>query len=87
MTGEAGNRTMFSVAEVASILNVHANTVRKWSDEGRIKSCRVGSRGDRGFTADDIKDFIESSLVSPLEFYQNGMAVDGKHTLTLLNIS
>ncbi len=87
MTWEDGNCTIFSVAEVASILNVHANTVRKWSDEGRIKSCRVGLRGDRGFTAEDIKEFIDSSLVSPLEFYQNSVEGDGRHALTLLNIS
>ena len=87
MTWQDGNTTIFSVAEVASILNVHANTVRKWSDEGRIKSCRVGSRGGRGFTAEDIKDFIDSSLVSPLEFYQNGVTGDGRPALTLLNIS
>ena len=87
MTGEDGNRVMFSVAEVASILNVHVNTVRKWSNEGLLKSCRIGSRGDRGFDPEDIKDFIDSSLVAPLEFYQNGVAGDGRPALTLLNIS
>jgi excisionase family DNA binding protein len=87
MIGEEDNNVMFSVAEVATILNVHANTVRKWSDEGRIKSCRVGPRGDRGFTPDDLKKFIESSLVMPLEFYGSSVAGDGNHELTLLNIS
>jgi excisionase family DNA binding protein len=87
MIGEEDKNVMFSVADVATILNVHANTVRKWSDEGRIKSCRVGARGDRGFTPDDLKEFIESSLVAPLEFYGSSMAGDGNERLTLLNIN
>jgi excisionase family DNA binding protein len=87
MTGQSGKDVMFSVAEVAAILNVHANTVRKWSDDGILKSCRVGARGDRGFSPIDLREFIESSLVTPLEFYGNGAAGDGTPTLTLLNIN
>jgi hypothetical protein len=61
--------------------------VRKWSDEGRIKSCRVGARKDRGFYPEDVKEFIESSLVSPLEFYRTGVSEEGRTVMTLLNIS
>ena len=87
MEESENNSVMFSVADVASILNVHVNTVRRWSNEGRIKSCRIGRRGDRGFTPEDLKDFIESSLVTPLQFYGNSVAEDGGTTLTLLSIS
>jgi len=80
------NTVMFTVADVASILNVHVNTIRRWSNEGRIKSYRVGVRGDRCFTPADLKDFIDSSLVAPLDFYANSVAEDGTTSLQLSSI-
>jgi excisionase family DNA binding protein len=45
---------MLTTSEVAQILNVHINTVRRWSNQGVIKSYRIGSRGDRRFRREDI---------------------------------
>ncbi len=45
---------MLTTSEVARILNVHINTVRRWSNQGAIKSYRIGSRGDRRFRKGDV---------------------------------
>ena len=49
---------LLAVQEVADLLNVHPNTVRQWSDQGLIKSYRIGPRGDRRFRQEDITSFI-----------------------------
>jgi excisionase family DNA binding protein len=46
--------SMLSVSDVSRMLNIHINTVRRWSDEGIIKSCRINGRGDRRFDKDEI---------------------------------
>ena len=45
---------MLTVREVAQILHIHNNTVRRWSDQGIIKTYRIGPRGDRRFRTADI---------------------------------
>ena len=45
---------MLTVREVSQLLNVHSNTLRRWSDQGILKAYRIGPRGDRRFRAEDI---------------------------------
>ena len=49
---------MLTINEVARLLNVHINTVRRWSNQGALKSYRIGSRGDRRFRQEDIESFL-----------------------------
>ena len=49
---------MLTINEVAELLNVHINTVRRWSNQGTLKAYRVGSRGDRRFRQEDIDSFL-----------------------------
>ena len=49
---------VFTVSEVAAALRVHPNTVRHWSDAGLLKTSRIGPRGDRRFSWDDIHSFL-----------------------------
>jgi excisionase family DNA binding protein len=73
---------MLTTSEVARLLNVHINTVRRWSNQGVLKTYRIGSRGDRRFHREDIARFLSqksrmnklgtelevlSSLTQPLE--------------------
>lgn len=53
------SKRTLSTRDVATLLGVHANTVRRWSDEGRLEYFRVCSRGDRRFRRKDIDRFIE----------------------------
>jgi len=41
-------------AQVARLLNVHINTVRRWNSRGILKAYRVGPRGDRRFKWEDV---------------------------------
>lgn len=49
--------TLLSTSDVAKIFGVHPNTIRRWSEEGKLKTERVGSRGDRKFRREDVAVF------------------------------
>jgi len=49
---------MLTASDVARLLNVHMNTVRRWSNQGVLKAYRIGSRGDRRFRQEDIAYFL-----------------------------
>ena len=53
--------SMLTTSEVARILNVHINTVRRWSNQGALKSYRIGSRGDRRFRKDDVDALLSGN--------------------------
>ena len=50
---------MMTTGEVARLLNVHINTVRRWSNQGVLRTYRIGARGDRRFRREDIVNFLE----------------------------
>jgi excisionase family DNA binding protein len=50
--------TMLTAGNVARILNVHINTVRRWSNLGVLKVFRIGPRGDRRFRKEDVEKFL-----------------------------
>jgi excisionase family DNA binding protein len=49
---------MLTTSDVARLLNIHINTVRRWSNQGKLKTYRIGSRGDRRFQHEDINSFL-----------------------------
>lgn len=49
---------MLTVTEVARLLHVHPNTLRRWSNKGRIRAYRINSRGDRRFKREEITQFL-----------------------------
>lgn len=54
---------MLSVHDVANILSVHINTVRRWGDNGIVKVYRIDPRRDRRFRREDIaRLLIEQSM-------------------------
>jgi excisionase family DNA binding protein len=52
------DHSLLTVTEVARLLHVHPNTLRRWSEEGSIVSYRINSRGDRRFKPGDVQDFL-----------------------------
>jgi excisionase family DNA binding protein len=52
------NNTMLTTSDVGSLLNVHINTVRRWTNKGLLKAFRIGPRGDRRFRQEDIASFL-----------------------------
>ena len=49
---------MLTTAELSQLLNVHPSTLRRWSNEGIIRTYRIGSRADRRFRKDDVDRFL-----------------------------
>ena len=47
-------RHSLTTGDVARILNIHPNTVRRWANNGTLKAYRIGSRHDRRFKREDI---------------------------------
>ena len=50
---------MLTVTEVARLLHVHPNTLRRWSNDGRIRAYRINTRGDRRFGREEIAHFLD----------------------------
>jgi excisionase family DNA binding protein len=52
------NDRMLTSRQLARLLNVHINTVRRWNNQGMINAYRIGTRGDRRFDRDEIERFL-----------------------------
>ena len=50
-----------TVTRAAEVLGVHANTVRAWSDAGRLRYYRINPRGDRRYRMGDLQRFLAAS--------------------------
>jgi excisionase family DNA binding protein len=51
-------KPMLTVKDVAHLLNIHVNTVRRWSDQGILRVYHITRRGDRRFKQEDIAHFL-----------------------------
>jgi len=47
--------------DVAHLVNVHVSTVRRWADQGILKSYRVGPRNDRRFRKEDVNSLFKKT--------------------------
>ncbi len=52
------NDRMLTSRQLARLLNVHINTIRRWNNQGMINAYRIGTRGDRRFDRDEIERFL-----------------------------
>ncbi len=55
-----GDATL-SVTKAARVLGVHPNTVRAWSDAGRLHYYRINERGDRRYRLVDLQRFLAAA--------------------------
>jgi excisionase family DNA binding protein len=67
MARRNGSNGLLTARQVARLLNVHVNTVRRWNDRGILKAYRIGPRGDRRFNKIDIDMFLVGNVESPQE--------------------
>lgn len=58
MQNDSGIKPMLTVKDVARLLNIHINTVRRWSNQGILKAYRITQRGDRRYRQEDIARFL-----------------------------
>ena len=58
MTDEFKPDELLTLEQVANILNINKETLRRWDDSGKLKAVRIGSRKDRRYRKIDIIDFL-----------------------------
>jgi diguanylate cyclase (GGDEF)-like protein/excisionase family DNA binding protein len=61
-----------SVTKAARLLGVHPNTIRAWSDQGRLRYYRINPRGDRRYRLGDLQRFLDDAEGTPI-----GLAAPG----------
>ena len=49
---------LVSVAQAAALLGVHPNTVRAWTEAGRLPAFRINARGDRRYRTGDVERLL-----------------------------
>ena len=50
--------TLIGVAHAAALLGVHPNTIRSWTDAGRLLAYRINARGDRRYRRGDVERLL-----------------------------
>jgi diguanylate cyclase (GGDEF)-like protein/excisionase family DNA binding protein len=60
LNSRPGDATL-TVARAAQVLGVHPNTIRAWSDAGRLRYFRMNARGDRRYRLADLQRFLASA--------------------------
>src|SRR6186713_622258 len=59
-----GDATL-TVTKAARVLGVHPNTVRAWSEAGRLRYYRINDRGDRRYRLTDLQRFLAAAESGP----------------------
>jgi excisionase family DNA binding protein len=52
---------MLTASEVAEMLHLHVNTVKRLGDRGELPFYRVCKRGDRRFRLEDVMGFLDKN--------------------------
>jgi excisionase family DNA binding protein len=52
---------MLTASEVAEMLHLHVNTVKRLGDRGELPFYRVCKRGDRRFRFEDVMAFLDKN--------------------------
>lgn len=54
-TNSDDTKKLLNINQVAEIFGVHPDTLRRWDREGKLKSIRIGKRGHRKYSYEDIQ--------------------------------
>ena len=55
------SRGQVTASEVAEMLHLHVNTVKRLGDRGELKYYKVCKRGDRRFLLEDVRRFLDNN--------------------------
>lgn len=53
------NKELLTIREVAELFGVHQQTLRRWDEEGKLKSIRVGKFGHRKYRKIDVDRMLK----------------------------
>jgi diguanylate cyclase (GGDEF)-like protein/excisionase family DNA binding protein len=70
------------VTGAARLLGVHVNTVRAWTDQGRLRCLRMNARGDRRYSTTEIERFLAQASRLPPTGGSSAPAESGKPIVT-----
>ncbi|HEX5148309.1 MAG TPA: helix-turn-helix domain-containing protein, partial [Candidatus Limnocylindrales bacterium] len=80
MSIRPGDATL-TVTKAARVLGVHPNTVRAWSEAGRLRYYRINERGDRRYRLGDLQRFLATAEAPPHAGADHGLARGGRREL------
>ena len=63
---------MLTIREVARLFHIHPNTLRRWSNNGRIRAYRINVRGDRRYNREEIAKFLAELSSQADNWQENG---------------
>jgi diguanylate cyclase (GGDEF)-like protein len=61
------------VTKAARLLGVHPNTIRAWSDAGRLRYYRINPRGDRRYRLGDLQRFLSAAEQGAVAGFPTGV--------------
>ena len=50
---------LLKIREVAEMLGVNAETLRRWDRSGKLKAVIISTRGDRRYKQEDIERYLK----------------------------
>jgi excisionase family DNA binding protein len=53
---------LVTIQEAADMLGVHPETLRRWDNDGKLKSVRVSERGHRRYSLETIRAFVSRDV-------------------------
>ena len=54
---------LMATRDVCKVLRIHPNTVKKWSDNGKLPvAARIGNRNDRRFRQRDVQKILDGNI-------------------------
>ena len=66
---------LLTVGQVAALLNVHPNTVRRWAEQGVVYAYRIGTRRDRRFRRFDVESLLQDKPEGERTLSSHGLPV------------
>jgi len=57
------SKIVLRIGEVAQLLGLHPNTVRRWSNKGILKSYRINPRGHRRYQQHDVVKLLKEGEI------------------------
>jgi len=59
-----------TISSVATLLGVHPNTIRRWSNNGLMQCFRLGPRNDRRFELQQVMEMIRPRIDQPQQILE-----------------